>query len=295
MADPRKKVKQNVAGEFFVDSTCINCDTCRQLAPSVFREDEPDDTSYVSHQPKNARETREALHALLSCPTGSIGTLGGNEAKSAMEDFPLPIDSEEDSEVYYCGFNSPKSYGGNSYFIRHPQGNWLVDSPKYLPGLAKRLEQLGGVSMIFLTHQDDVADADKYAAHFGARRIIHRTELSAQPEAEIVLEGYAPVPFGEDFLVIPTPGHTIGHCALLYRKKYLFTGDHLSASYDEETPNELRASREYTWHSWEERKQSLALLLDYPFEWILPGHGRRTHQPAPALHRELQALLARVS
>ena len=40
--------------------------------------------------------------------------------------------------VYYCGFNSPKSFGGNSYFIEHPEGNWLVDSPKFLPQLVKR-------------------------------------------------------------------------------------------------------------------------------------------------------------
>jgi len=29
-----------------------------------------------------------------------------------------------------------------------------------------------------------------------------------------------------DLLVIPTPGHTRGHVVFLYRKKFLFTGDH---------------------------------------------------------------------
>jgi hypothetical protein len=33
MADYKKRVPNNLAGKFFVDSTCINCDTCRQLAP----------------------------------------------------------------------------------------------------------------------------------------------------------------------------------------------------------------------------------------------------------------------
>ena len=37
MADLKKKLSTNVAGDFFVDSTCINCDTCRQLAPATFR------------------------------------------------------------------------------------------------------------------------------------------------------------------------------------------------------------------------------------------------------------------
>ena len=38
MADPKKKVLENIEGEFFVDSTCINCDTCRQLAPGLFED-----------------------------------------------------------------------------------------------------------------------------------------------------------------------------------------------------------------------------------------------------------------
>src|SRR5262249_55506183 len=38
MADRKKIVSQNVPGEFFVDTTCIDCDTCRQLAPTVFED-----------------------------------------------------------------------------------------------------------------------------------------------------------------------------------------------------------------------------------------------------------------
>lgn len=46
MANPRKRVPENVPGDFYVDSTCIDCDACRQIAPSVFGE--ADDTSFVS-------------------------------------------------------------------------------------------------------------------------------------------------------------------------------------------------------------------------------------------------------
>jgi len=38
MADSKKRLDSNVPGNFFVDATCINCDTCRQLAPRSFEE-----------------------------------------------------------------------------------------------------------------------------------------------------------------------------------------------------------------------------------------------------------------
>ena len=100
-----------------------------------------------------------------------------------MADFPLLVEQP----VYYCGYTSPKSFGGNSYFIRHPAGNWLIDSPKFLPQLVRKFEELGGIRCIFLTHRDDVADAERYAQHFDARRIIHRDELDWQPDAEQVV------------------------------------------------------------------------------------------------------------
>src|SRR5476651_330442 len=183
MANPKKQVPENVPGDFFVDSTCIDCDACRQIAPSVFGE--AAETSFVHTQPVSSDDRRQALQSLLACPTGSIGCLGDDDVKAVMKDFPLIIEEP----VYYCGFNSPKSYGGNSYFVRHPEGNWLIDSPKFLPRLVKRFEEFGGVANIFLTHSDDVADAALYAERFGARRIIHHDELHSQRGAELVLDG----------------------------------------------------------------------------------------------------------
>ncbi|HEX3999946.1 MAG TPA: ferredoxin [Pirellulales bacterium] len=77
MANFKKRVAENVAGDFFVDSTCIDCDTCRQLAPHVFSE--AAETAYVSRQPESSEDYRGALQALVSRPTGSIGCLGGAE------------------------------------------------------------------------------------------------------------------------------------------------------------------------------------------------------------------------
>jgi glyoxylase-like metal-dependent hydrolase (beta-lactamase superfamily II)/ferredoxin len=282
MANWKKRVPENVAGEFFVDTTCINCDACRQLAPGIFAD--AGEYSHVFQQPRSADEERCATRALLACPTGSIGTVHSNQARTVKADFPLLL---EDG-VFYCGFNSPKSYGGNSYFVQHPDGNWLIDSPKYLPYVVERFEALGGVRHVFLTHRDDVADAARYAERFGSERIIHRAELDAQPDAERVIDGMAPVELASDFTCIPTPGHTRGHCVLLYRGRFLFTGDHLDWSREDAA---LSASRDYCWYSWEEQTLSMAKLLAFSFEWVLPGHGQRVKLSADVMHCELARLV----
>ena len=279
MANLNKCVPENVPGDFFVDSTCINCDACRQIAPVVFAE--AAETSFVKTQPTTSTDRRQALQALLACPTGSIGCLGDDDVKQVMKDFPLLIEEP----VYYCGYNSPKSYGGNSYFVRHPQGNWLIDAPKFVTPLVRQLEALGGIAHIFLTHRDDVADAKRYAQHFGGRRIIHRDELSSQPDAEVVLDGKGSWQLAPGFLAIATPGHTRGHCVLLFQERFLFTGDHLDWDRD---GKHLSASEDYCWYSWAEQTESMARLAEYRFEWVLPGHGDIHHDSAENMHRHLE-------
>jgi glyoxylase-like metal-dependent hydrolase (beta-lactamase superfamily II) len=200
-----------------------------------------------------------------------------------MKDFPLLIEEQ----VYYCGYNSPKSYGGNSYFIKHAEGNWLIDSPKFVTPLVQRLEALGGIAHIFLTHRDDVADAQRYAEHFGSRRIIHREESSSQPGAEVVLDGEGPWELAPGFLAILTPGHTKGHCVLLFQERFLFTGDHLD--WDRDT-KQLSASEDYCWYSWPQQVESMARLAAYRFEWVLPGHGQRVHLPAAEMRQQIERL-----
>ena len=285
MADFKKTVAENVPGEFFVDSTCIDCDTCRQLAPGIFQDGSS--TSFVHHQPQTPQEAREGLRALLACPTGSIGTLHPNASSEAMDDFPMELEEG----VYYCGFNSPKSFGGNSYFIRHGDGNWLIDSPKYLPHLARKFQECGGIRYIFLTHQDDVAEAAKYAEKFGSRRIIHEEDKGAQAGAEMTVRGMEvlePVP---GFKIIPTPGHTRGHCVLLYRDKFLFTGDHL---WWRRKRKQLGASQSVAWYSWRKQTESMERLLRFDFEWVLPGHGQSVRLPPAEMKKELEALVNRM-
>jgi glyoxylase-like metal-dependent hydrolase (beta-lactamase superfamily II)/ferredoxin len=279
----------NVPGDWFVDERCIDCDVCRQLAGQTFAA--ASDHSFVSRQPASQAAQHDALRALLSCPTGAIGSANLSDLPAVRAAFPEPIDGR----VFYNGFTSERSFGSHSYFIQHPQGNWLIDSPRYLEPLAKRFASLGGIAYIFLSHRDDVADAAKYAQRFAARRIIHRRELAAQPDAEIVIDGLDAQlideqRIGNEFIVIPTPGHTAGHC-VLHHRQFLFTGDHLW--WDRET-HSLDASREYNWWSWEEQVRSLARLLSLEFEWVLPGHGERVQLSRETMQQKLQKLVERV-
>src|SRR5262245_60455326 len=123
MADLRKKLDGNVAGEFFVDSSCIDCDLCRQIAPGVFRE--AGDASVVYHQPATSAESLRAEMALVTCPTASIGTLEKRDLKAALASLPEIVEDN----VHFCGFASEDSFGGSSYLVVRPDGNVLVDSP----------------------------------------------------------------------------------------------------------------------------------------------------------------------
>ena len=285
MADRKKRLDSNVAGNFFVDSTCIDCDTCRQLAPTTF--EEVGDYSAVLHQPDGDEHLHQAYQALLACPVGSIGTEQSDKAhvQAAMESFPLHLDGD----VYYCGFNSEKSFGANSFFVRHPDGNWLVDSPRYVKHLVEAFERRGGLKYIFLTHEDDVADAVKYAKRFGAMRIIHREDAGAVPDAEWVVDGVETVPLTPEFQMIPVPGHTPGSSALLYRSRFLFTGDHL---WWEPATRQLGSPRQLVW-SHDQLLRSIEALLGHRFEWVLAGHGDRIHLCPDDLRTKVQELLER--
>jgi glyoxylase-like metal-dependent hydrolase (beta-lactamase superfamily II)/ferredoxin len=285
VADIAKRLSSNIGENFFVDSTCINCDTCRQLAPQSFLE--KGDYSSVYRQPTNEAEVIQAYQALLACPVGSIGAVIPDRAhqKTALESFPFELDRS----VYYNGFNSDKSFGANSYFVRHAMGNWLVDSPRYIKKLVEFFDRAGGVKYIFLTHEDDVADADRYANRFSATRIIHRHDSEAVPGAERILDGNEPIAFAPGFTIIPVPGHTPGSMALLYDERYLFTGDHMG--WDREVDG-LRLPEVYVWHE-ETLRRSTERLLDYSFEWVLPGHSGRIRLPADRMKEELRRLLKR--
>src|SRR5207245_1457661 len=102
--------------------------------------------------------------------------------------------------------------------------------PRFATQLVKKIEAMGGVRTMFLTHKDDVADHRRLAEKFNCQRIMHADDGAQRLGIEQVIRGAEPVQIDSDLIAIPVPGHTRGHMVLLYRNKFLFTGDHLAWS-----------------------------------------------------------------
>ncbi|HWN67673.1 MAG TPA: MBL fold metallo-hydrolase [Haliangium sp.] len=291
MANPERKHPDNVPGNWFVDDSCIDCDASRQCAPDIFGH--VGGQSVVIRQPETADEVQRAARALLVCPTASIGVLGGVPGGAAggkpQFDGLFPLEIEDG--VFLCGFNSPRSYGANSFLIQRPGGNFLVDAPRFVRRLLHRLEDLGGVADILLTHRDDVADARQYAEHFDARVWIHEDDRDAAPFATEILRGRERQRVRGDMVAIPAPGHTLGSVIYHLEDRYLLTGDSL---YWSRSLGDLSAFHGACWYSWEEQTRSLESLLDLRFEWVLAGHGDRRRGTPEAMHASLARLVERM-
>lgn len=270
-------------GDWYIDTRCIDCAASREVAPGliVHRHGK----SVFARQPANEEEELSAWRAVLVCPTASVRT--EQHHRQPPDVFP----QELAPGVFRCGYNAASSFGAHSYLAQRPDGNVLVDSPRYVDKLVHKIEALGGIADILLTHKDDVADAKRYAQHFDARVWIHEADHSAAPYATHVLKGRDPATVRERLLAIPVPGHTRGSSVFLLEDTYLFTGDSLAWSHDH---RDLVAFRDACWYSWDELRSSLTRLLSYRFEWVLAGHGGSACLAAEEMQARLQALVARM-
>lgn len=76
MATTTERLPQNIAGRYYVDSSCIDCDLCRNTAPAFFTRHDEIGFSIVHRQPVTPEELALAEEAREGCPTESIGNDG---------------------------------------------------------------------------------------------------------------------------------------------------------------------------------------------------------------------------
>lgn len=285
----------NAAGDWFVDTRCIDCGTCRDIAPAYFGT--YGSQSVILRQPATPAAppgpdpSVELWLAAQACPTSSIGTRSRQPRPGRL----YPREVGAGSGVFDCGYCSEDSFGASAWFVARPEGNLLIDSPRYTDALGAPIEAAGGIDHVLLTHRDDVADARRWAERFGARVWIHADDARAAPFATDIFGGLHEVAVQPGVLAIPTPGHTRGSVVFLVDvvdvvdEGFLFTGDSLAWSHERE---DLVAFRDACWWSWPDQADSLERLARrHRFGWILPGHGARVHEAPDALHDRLLRLV----
>ena len=263
---------------FRINRRCIDCGTCWTFDPDHFAAGAG--TAVVAHQPVGASSQRQALLALQACPVAAIETSRALQRTTPADGFPSWICSHAAGEVFYCGWASQRSFGARSWLIQRADGNVMVDVPRWSAPLARRIQAMGGLAQIVLTHRDDVADHQRWAQAFACERWIHRGDADAAPSAEQVLEGQEPLELAPQIELLPTPGHTPGSLCLLLgdQRRVLFSGDHVWWNRDQDV---LVCSERYCWWDFNVQIRSLQRLKPLDVAWLLPGHGHRQHfQPS---------------
>ncbi|CAM9465612.1 unnamed protein product [Ectocarpus sp. 6 AP-2014] len=293
---------ENVAGNLFVDESCIDCDTCRWMQGETFAH--KSGKSAVVRQPETEEERRGAYRAMHACPTSSIRVEASDPiARDALKDFPFPVDSERLPGVFHLGFHGESSFGCSPWLVQRPEGNMMMDSPRFHPGLAKELDAKGGVSLMVLSHIDDVGDHQRWKERFpNMKRVMHKADVQRYGDTrniEIKLDSNSADgqigsrdywQLGSGLRALHTPGHSRGSITLLYdgnnksahsaaegggsaqAEGIAFTGDHLALS------GRTGALTGFPRYGYDLAMQSESIELlarsDLKFRWILPGHGR---------------------
>ena len=280
----RERHAANAVGDWYVDTDCINCKAAQTVAPGLIVE--RDGQSVFAHQPETEEERVLAWRARLLCPTASVHAEHAAMPHAVL--FPEPMTER----VWRLGYNARHSWGAHSFLMVREGGNAMVDAPRWTDQVVDAIAARGGLALVLLTHRDDVADAERYAKHFGARVFIHEDDRSAAPYATDLIRGRAPTPLAEDLLAIPVPGHTKGSVVFRFEERCLFAGDSLSWDF---ARRDLRASKHVCWYSWPEQTRSLRELAAYSFEWVFAGHGGSIHLPRAEMRERLLALTARMA
>ncbi len=204
--------------------------------------------------------------AAMVCPTRSVGHASLKRPESPV--FPQNLGDG----VYRLGHNSRSSFGAHSYLVRRSTGNLMIDAPRWTREVAGPVAKLGGIAHVLLSHRDDVADAERYAEHFGARVWIHTDDADVAPYATDLIQGSEISTIADGVVGFPVPGHTRGSTLYLVDSHLLFSGDSLAWNPSTET---LLAFRRACWYSWPEQTASLGRFAasELTFDRLFCGHG----------------------
>lgn len=274
-------------GPWFVDERCIDCDAARHVAEGLIARNPGDGVSVFTRQPTTNDELSMAWRAVLVCPTSSVGHEKLRQPPPGV--FPHHLGDG----VHRLGYNARESFGAHSYLVVRDNGNVMIDAPRWTRALLDPIAALGGIDVVALTHRDDVADAERYAEHFGASVWIHHDDRHAAPNATDLIFGTDPIEAAPDVIGFPVPGHTRGSVLWHLDGHLLFSGDSLAWDPDRE---QLTAFRDACWYSWKAQTDSLGRFAGsgLTFSRLFCGHGWSHDAPSDVFRDSLLDLVARM-
>ncbi|CAB9524644.1 Lactamase_B [Seminavis robusta] len=223
-------------------------------------------------------------------------------------------DNNNIRNVYNVGHHNEDSFGATPYLVQatfQGQSVWiLVDTPRFGKSAMEAVTQItgpNGPDYMFLTHVDDTADHDKWAAEYPSlKRIFHAGDTGRhnwrRDEALNDVEIMLPVPstsstkaayaldgtplssaaWYNDFLqdpdtnvvILHTPGHSPGSITLWKKPDndqpgIIFTGDHYAFT----TRTGRMSGFPRYGNNLQLQAESLQGLLDLEWDVVAPGHG----------------------
>jgi glyoxylase-like metal-dependent hydrolase (beta-lactamase superfamily II) len=186
-----------------------------------------------------------------------------------------------------------------AFLLQRPQGNLLVYSASTVADDARAIEDLGGISRHYLNHWHEAAfgGGDRIASTFEAPLFCHDNERQSVAETSHVAGTFSlRHTEGDDFEVIPIPGHTSGATAYLWDgggHRCLFTGDTLYLREGEWVAAVLESSDRSAYI------ESLELIKGLDFDMLVPwaataGQPFHVVTDRTDTRRRIDAILARV-
>ena len=70
--DFQHRAPENVPGKYFVSDECMDCDLCRETAPTIFARHDPGGYSYVRKQPETPDEEALVRECVQGCCVSTI-------------------------------------------------------------------------------------------------------------------------------------------------------------------------------------------------------------------------------
>jgi glyoxylase-like metal-dependent hydrolase (beta-lactamase superfamily II) len=181
-----------------------------------------------------------------------------------------------------------------SFLLERPEGNLAVYNSPGLRTASDEIRESGRLQGLYLNH----AHEEMYGApNADVPVFVHRRDAAAVsgafPAAQVFEDRHV---LGDDFEVIPTPGHTPGTTAYLWdsgQHRFLFVGDSLWVEHGEWSAVVLdeAARADYV--------RSLTLMRDLDFDVLVPwgayADEAAVHLVSPLeKHRRLSEVIDRV-